>query len=231
MTRAMTIALAAISLLVLVGGCVPDPPPPDRLPTGTCLDLEERFDPDIGYDGPRNGLDNVSVWGSTEGTCTGSFRFQATAVFAPDAGAAQVLCDAHGGATDQAPRLIRTDDSPEPVWLCAIPLHVADEGRPTVGECLAHQNSNEDITYVGGIDDLANLAIHDSTDGSCSGTVTSTATAVWMTALGPADPLCLERQRAAGSTDPDWTATQLRALEYGVSPALWLCNGSRQPAA
>ncbi len=230
MTRHLTIALATLSLLVLAGGCV-DPSPPTGLPVGTCLDLSDRFDPDIEYDGPRNGLDNMSIWGSTEGTCTGSFRFQATAVFAPDVGAAQVLCDAHGGATDQPPRLIPTDDSPEPIWFCAIPLHLADEGRPTVGECLAHQNSNDDITYLGGIDDLANLAIHDSTDGSCSGAVASTATAVWTTDLAPADPLCVERQRAAGSTDPDWTATQLRTLEYVVSPALWLCNGSQQPAA
>ena len=229
MTRHLTIALATISLLVLAGGCI-DPPPPDTLPIGTCLDLTERFDPDLEYTGPRNGIDDISIWGSTDGTCTGDFRFQATAVFAPDVAAAQVRCDALGGDTGQPPVLIPTDDSPEPIWFCAIPWHFADEGRPTVGECLAHGGTESDITYLGGIDDLDNLAIHDSSDGSCSGTVLSTATAVWVTAIGPVDPVCVERQQEAGAPDPAWTAAQLRPLGYEAGPPLFICNGSQRPA-
>lgn len=231
MTRPMRIALAMISLLVLAGGCVPDPPPPSKLPIGTCLDLTAPFDPDIRYEGPRNGIDNIGLWASTDGSCTGTFRFLATAVFASDVGAAQALCDARGGPADRPPRLIETDDSPEPLWLCAIPPHYATEDQPAVGECLAHTNSNEDITYLGGIDDLANLAVHDSTDGTCTGPVLRHVTAVWVSIPGPADPLCVERQQEAGAPDPPWTGTQLVALDYAVSGGLWRCNGSEQPAA
>jgi len=230
MTRHLTIALATISLLVLAGGCI-DPPPPGGLPVGTCLDLVTPFDPDITYEGPRDGIDNIGIWGSTDGSCTGTFRFLATAVFADDVATAQVRCDARGGAVDQAPRLIRTDDSPETLWLCAIPMHFADEDQPAVGDCLAHVGTERDITYLGGIDDLDNLAVHESTDGSCDGSVSSSATAVWLAIPGPADDLCVDRQHDAGAPDPAWTATQLVALGYSVSGGLWRCDGSEHPAA
>ncbi len=229
MTRPRILAAATISLLVLAGGCVPDPPPPAELPVGTCLDLPMPFDPDIGYEGPRDGTDNVGLWASTDGSCTGTFRFLGTAAFAPDVVAAQALCDARGGPVDRPPTRIETDDSPEPIWICAIPLHFATEDQPTAGECLAHLGSNDDLSYLGGIDELDNLAIHDSTDGSCSGPVRSLATVVWLPVPGPADHLCVDRQQQAGAPDPAWSATQVVALGYAVSGGLWMCNGSQRP--
>lgn len=207
-------------------------PPSGEIEPGTCFDAIEGGQ-DVRYDGPDDGSPNVSVLGSTDGSCSGDVQFQGTMVFADDESAAGALCEARGtgyGPPSAPPPDTYEPDLPPRAWLCLGSVVTPLGDPPEVGDCYDGISSN-DISYLGGLEDLGNVAFHSSTDGTCADPPTATVTAVWAATQAEAGTLCEARRVTAGAPeDPAWTAFPLSAGGFPTAPnGLYMCNGSFGP--
>lgn len=87
---------AALVAFVGMSGCVQQPAPPappaSGIPIGTCFRNTEGAAGDILYTGPNNTKDNVALFATLDGSCSGPIMGTSTYVHASDHNAAILLC-------------------------------------------------------------------------------------------------------------------------------------------
>ncbi len=190
--RRVALALTAMVIAGSLSGCVQPPSPPTTTSTtttstttttttlsalpvpGTCFESSNPSQADILYNGPIDTYDNVRVYTSTDGTCTGSLygggppSFVRSWVHATSSADASTKCASLStpSSPQTAPVSTVYTAVPADVWSCSPNPPALVE--PAAGCYDSSRAFQADVFYNGTPNVMGNLVFHTLSDGTCN---------------------------------------------------------------